>query len=184
MEKGIALLCGAEIPSELIFRPIAQIAGWGRPVLVVDGDNSFRSYRIARCAREMNFDPRLTLANVQISRAFTCYQLAETVERLTRRADRANCAGLVCLGLLGTFYDEDVALPETQRLLQEVITHLKLLAEQWLVLVTVRPPPSKARNRVGLIRALMQQADAIHLLQPDPRYERPAQIPLEIVLKP
>ena len=178
MEKGIALLCGAEIPGELIFKPIAQIAGSGRSVLVVDGDNSFRSYRIARCAREMNFDPRLTLAKVQVSRAFTCYQLAETVERLTRRTDTANCAGLVCLGLLGTFYDEDVALPETQRLLRDVIAHLKVLAERFLVLVTVRPPPSKVRNRVGLIRVLMQQADAIRLLQPDPRYELPAQIPL------
>ena len=180
MEKGLALLCGAEIPGELIFKPIAQIAGAGRLVLVVDGDNSFRSYRIAHYAREMNFDPRLTLARVQVSRAFTCYQLAETVERLDRRADTANCAGIVCLGLLATFYDEDVALPETQRLLQEVLTYLKLLADRFLVLVTVRPPPSKARSRVGLIHALMQQANAIRLLQPDPIYELPAQIPLRL----
>ena len=180
MEKGLALLCGAEIPGELIFKPIAQIAGAGRSVLVVDGDNSFRSYRIAHYAREMNFDPRLTLANVQVSRAFTCYQLTEIVKRLNHLTDTSNHAGIICLGLLATFYDEDVALPETQRLLQEVLTHLKLLSERWLVLVTVRPPPSKARSRVGLIRALMQQADAIRLLQPDPRYEPPVQIPFRL----
>ena len=145
---------------------------------VVDGDNSFRSYLIARYAREMSLDPRRALAQVQVSRAFTCYQLAEIVERLSRRADTVNCASIVCLGLLGTFYDEDVAWPEAQRLLKEVITHLKSLSERWLVLVTVRPPPSKARNRRGLIHSLMQQADAIRILQPDPRYELPAQIPL------
>ena len=180
MENGIALLCGAEIPSGLIVKPIAQLAGSGKPVYVVDGDNSFRSYLIARYAREMNLDPRLALAQVQVSRAFTCYQLTEIVERLSRRADSVNCAGIVCLGLLGTLYDEDVAWPEAQRLLREVMTHLKALSDRWLVLVTVRPPPSKARNRLGLIQALMQQADAIRSLQLDPHFERPAQIRLRL----
>ena len=147
---------------------------------VVDGDNVFRSYPIARYARDLKLDPRLALAQVQVSRAFTCYQLAEIVERLSRRADTINCAGIVCLGLLGTLYDEDVALPETQRLLQEVITHLKSLAERWPVLVTVRPPLSKARNRMGLIQVLMQQADVVRLLQLDPSYERSVQIPLRL----
>ena len=205
MENGIALLCGAEIPGRLIFKPIAQLAGLGRPVHVVDGDNAFRSYLIARYAREMQLDPRLALAQVQVSRAFTCYQLAEIVERLSRRADTADCAGvdcagvdcagvdcagvdcagvdcagIVCLGLLGTFYDEDVAWPEAQRLLQEVIKHLKLLAARWPVIVTVRPPPAKAPSRLGLIQVLMQQADMVRILQPDPRYELPAQIPLRL----
>jgi hypothetical protein len=180
MENGIALICGAEIPSGLIFKPIAQLAGSGQPVYVVDGDNVFRSYPIARYARDLKLDPRLALAQVQVSRAFTCYQLAEIVERLSRRADTINCAGIVCLGLLGTLYDEDVALPETQRLLQEVITHLKSLAERWPVLVTGRPPLSKARNRMGLIQVLMQQADVVRLLQLDPSYERSVQIPLRL----
>jgi len=180
MENGIALLCGAEIPSGLIFKPIAQLAGSGWPVYVVDGDNSFRSYRVARYARAMNLDPRLALAQVQVSRAFTCYQLTEIVERLSRCANTANCAGIICLGLLGTFYDEDVAWPEAQRLLQEVISNLKSLAERWPVVVTVRPPSSKAHNRLGFIQALMQQADVIRILQLDPRYELPAQVPLRL----
>jgi hypothetical protein len=180
MEKGIALLCGAEIPSELIFKPIAQSARLGRLVYVVDGDNSFRSYLIARYAREMNFDPGRTLAKVQVARAFTCYQLTEIVKRLSAHADTASCAGIVCLGLLGTFYDEDVALSEAQRLLQEVIAQLKVLADRCLVLVTVRPPPSKARSRMRLVQALMQQADAVHLRQPDQGDGLPAQIPLRL----
>jgi Rad51 len=185
VENGIALLCGAEIPGDLIFKPIAQLAGSGRPVYVVDGDNSFRSYFIARYAREMNLNPRRALAQVQVARAFTCYQLAAIVERLSRRADTlnctgGNCAGIVCLGLLGTLYDEDVAWPEAQRLLREVITHLKVLAERWPVIVTVRPPSSKVRHRLGLIEVLMQQADVVRVLQLDPRYELHAQIPLRL----
>ncbi len=165
MEKGIALLCGTEIPAELIFKPIAQIAGRGGAVFVVDGENSFRSYLIARFAREMSFDPRRALASVHVARAFTCYQLTELVTRLNSRADNTHCTAIVCLGLLGTFYDEDVPLPEARRLLQEVIAPLKLLAERLPVLVTVRPPPPQARNRIGLVRALIQRADAVCALE-------------------
>ncbi len=186
MDNGIALICGVRIPSELIFKPIAHIAGSDSPVYVLDGDNSFRSYLIARYARQMHFDPRRALANVQVSRAFTCYQFAEIVARLCRQADTAGdvgvpCAGIVCLGLLGTFYDEDVALPEARRLLQEVITNLKLLAERWLVIVTVRPPPSKAGNRLMLMQTLMHQADAIRVLQAEPGYGRLVQPPLRLI---
>ncbi len=180
MENGIALFCGIEIPSEPIFKPIAQFASLGSPVYVVDGDNSFRSYLIARYARDLKFDPRLALAQVQVSRAFTCYQLTEIVERLSRRTDTLSCAGIVCLGLLGTLYDEDVAWSEAQRLLQEVIAHLKVLAERWPVIVTVRPPSLKAQNRLGLIQVLMQQADVVRILEPDLRYERSVQIPLRL----
>lgn len=180
MENGIALLCGIEIPGELISKPIAQLAGSGRPVYVVDGDNSFRSYRISRYAREMNLDPRHALAQVQVSRAFTCYQLAEIVVRLDHCMDMIGCAGIVCLGLLGTLYDEDVAWSEAQRLLQEVIAHLKVLAERWPVIVTVRPPSPKAQNRLGLIQVLMQQADVVQILQSDLHYERSVQIPLRL----
>ena len=185
MENGLALLCGTDIPSELVFEPIARLAGLGSPMYVVDGDNSFRSYLIARYARAMSLDPRLALTQVQVSRAFTCYQLAAIVERLSQCADSADsvgldCAGIVCLGLLETFYDEDVAWSEAQRLLQEVIAHLKSLAKRRLVLVTVCPPSSRAHNRSGLIQSLMQQADFVQVLPLAPRSRRPTQIPLRL----
>jgi hypothetical protein len=180
MENGLALLCGAHITSELIFKPIAQLASSGRPVYVVDGDNSFRSYHIARYAHDLKLDPRLALAQVQVSRAFTCYQLAEIVERLSHRAETLRCAGIVCLGFLGTLYDEDVAWPEAQRLLREVIAHLKLLAERWPVIVTVRPPSAKARNRLVLIQLLMQHIDVVRILEPNRLCPRTVQIPLRL----
>ena len=73
MEKGLALLCGNDIPSELIFKPVAQIAGCGGSVFVVDGENSFRSYLIARYARALTLDPRNRNAdgirqNIQMAR--------------------------------------------------------------------------------------------------------------------
>ena len=185
MENGLALLCGVHLPSELVFKPLAQLAGSGRPVYVVDGDNVFRSYHIARFARDLKLDPRLALAQVQVSRAFTCYQLVEIIERLSHRANTAdgvglNCAGIVCLGLLGTLYDEDVKWPEAGRLLQEVIIHLKALAERGPVIVTARPPATRAQNRLGLLQVLMQQADVVRIVESDRRDERSVQLPLRL----
>ena len=180
MEHGLVLICGIDIPSELIFKPIAQLAGLGRSLYVVDGDNSFRSYLIARYARVMRLDPRLALAQVQVSRAFTCYQLAASVERLSQRMDTADGVAVVCLGLLGTFYDEDVAWSEALRLLQEVIVHLKSLAKRRLVIVTIHPPSSRAHNRIGLMQALIQQADVVQVMPLDPSAQRPTQVPLKL----
>jgi hypothetical protein len=128
----------------------------------------------------MNLDPRLTLANVHISRAFTCYQLVETVSRLDRRADTTGCAGIVCLGLLETFYDEDITLSEAQRLLRDVIAHLKSLANRLPVFVTVRPPREKVRNRLVLIQMLAHGADIVRIVPLHPQSKLPAQIPLTL----
>jgi hypothetical protein len=99
---------------------------------------------------------------------------------LSRRAETLSCAGIVCLGLLGTLYDEDVAWPEAQRLLQEAIAHLKLLAERWPVIVTICPPSAKAQSRLGLIQLLMQEVDVVRILDPDSRHERSVQIPFRL----
>ena len=179
MQKGIVLLGGAEIPSELIFKPIAAMAGNNQRVFVLDGENSFRSYAVARYARTLGRNPRQVLENVNIARAFTCYQMTDLVAKVSARTG-ATDAAIVCLGLLGTFYDEDVPLSDARRLLQNVIAELKRLAEDFPILITVRPPPLKAKPRVELVYALMQQADTIRLLTPEGGRALSARIPLLI----
>jgi hypothetical protein len=177
MDTGLSILYGAEIPAEVIFKPITQLAGRGRWVYVIDGENSFRAYLIARYAREMKLEPRRTLDHVRVSRAFTCYQLTELTIKLNQM-DIGQCAGIVCLGLLGTFYDENVTLLEAQRLLQQTITCLKVLAERLPVIITVRPPASQGQDRTRLLAVLLQQANVIRLLEGDRPDERLRQIPL------
>jgi len=177
MQKGIALLGGVEIPNEFIFKPIAAMAGHGARVFVLDGENSFRSYAVARYARALGLNPRHALAQVRVARAFTCYQMTDLVAKVSARAGAADAA-IVCLGLLGTFYDEDVPLSDARRLLQNTIAELKKLAEDFPILITVRPPPLKAKARVALVYALAQQADTIRWLHPDPGNALPVRMPL------
>ncbi len=177
MTSGITVIYGVSIPSELIFKPIAQLAGHGQFVFVIDGENSFQAYRIASFARTMRLPPQRTLEQVRVSRAFTCYQLTELVVKLTRM-EIDQCAGIVCLGLLNTFYDEDVTLPEAQRLLQQVMASLKSLAEQWSILITVRPPNSSGQERRRLLAVLMEHANVVRLLEHDQPDDSPSHIQL------
>src|SRR5512135_2227457 len=179
MDTGLSLLYGVKIPAELIFKPIAQIAGHDRLVFVVDGENSFRAYLIARYARELRLSVQRTLSHVKVSRAFTCYQLTELVIKLGR-LETGQCAGIVCLGLLGTFYDEDVNLPEAQRLLQQVIAQLEALAKRLPILITVRPPASTGQDRTRLVDVLLQHANTLHVLRDEPAGDRPIQIQLAL----
>jgi Rad51 protein len=165
MQKGIALLVGTEIPSKLIFKPIAHIAGNGLRLYALDGDNSFRSYQISRYARELGLNPRNALNNVLVARAFTCYQMADLISRL-RQHTMADSVGIVCLGMLYMFYDEDVSLPDARRLLRNVIQDLKALAQTAAILITVRPPPRKMTARLEFVNELMSQADWVRILHP------------------
>ncbi len=162
MATGLALIYGIDISGELIFKPIVQLAAQ-RLFFVVDGENSFRSYRVARYARELKLDARRVLSNVRVSRAFTCYQLTESIVKLGR-LNLDQCAGIVCLGILGTFYDEDVPLIEARRLLLEAIVHLKSLSDRLPILITVRPPSVKVKDRISLVNVLMQHVDEVRVL--------------------
>ncbi len=158
MQNGIALFVGTEIPNQLIFKPIAQIAGTGHRVYALDGDNSFRSYQISRYARELGLNPRDALTKVQVARAFTCYQIADLINRLRQNAT-IDAAGIVCLGLLWMFYDEDVSIADARRLLRTVVQDLKALSQTLPILITVRPPPRKTMGRIEFVNELMYHAD-------------------------
>ncbi len=190
MEKGIALFCGNDIPRDWIFGPVAHIAGSGQTVVIVDGENSFRSYLVARYARAQGLDARTALARVQVSRAFTAYQLTELVTtklslflETAPHRDIPRCGAIVCLGLLGTLYDEDLPPSEAHRLLKNITAQLKHLAQHLPIVITVRPPPREAPGRIALARALVRQADFVYMLEPGSSLLAPA-LPAQLSLWP
>lgn len=77
-----------------------------------------------------------------------------------------NWSALYVLGLLDTFYDEDIRMPIVSQLLNDVLARLRHIAKQQLsVLVTISPPPSET-TRGKFITRVIQSADAYW--QPSP----------------
>ncbi len=177
----IALLCGDALVTRLALYGVIRVAADGHRVWVLDGANSFDAYFVARLARRWNYAPETLLSRIRLSRAFTCYQMAELATRKLPVAigqsalavtpasspfgspkDSAKSAAVFCLGLLETFYDEDVPLTDAGRLLKSVVAILGELARCGYasrILITAREPRDKSRN--VLLNLLKASADRI-----------------------
>jgi len=154
----IGLLYGNAPLTRLAMYGITSVAVRNRSVWVVDGANSFDAYFVARLARRWNYAPESILSRIHLSRAFTCYQLTESITRRLAIAlpkpGRENPSRsdfdsessrrdttIFCIGLLDTFYDDDVPLTDAVRLLKAIIASLAGLAQcGHTVLITAREP--------------------------------------------
>jgi hypothetical protein len=134
---------------------IAQLAVRRGPVWVVDGGNCFDALWIARHIAASGLAPGPALGRIHVSRAFTCHQLAECLLSLS-----PYMGPLVVLGLLDTFYDEDVRLEEVRRLLNHTWPTLHSRSRTSLVVVTLQlPEVAVPEDRGQLYHAFVRLAD-------------------------
>ncbi len=184
LQPRLALFWGTQEPTRTLLAAATVMASRGLPLRLFDGGNRFDGYFVARLARRLSAHPRATLGRIRISRAFTCFQLAELIENAP-----ASPEPLFVLDLLATFYDESVPLPDSERLLSNTITHLKRLATIGPVIVGARQPPTlvaprpsteglavgrRVKDRWILLDGLQAAADAAWRLRA-PLVEEPAQ---------
>jgi hypothetical protein len=115
-----------------LFDSAAQLALQG-PLYVLDGGNAFQGYSLARALRRQVVDIAAPLQRVQLSRAFTCYQMAALLDQ----QDFAPHPILV-LDFLSTFYDQGVRIADRRRLLYRCIRRLQILGRCAPVAVWIR----------------------------------------------
>jgi hypothetical protein len=176
----LALFWGTQEPTRMLLAAATTLAARGLPLRLFDGGNRFDGYFVARLARRLSahpvqagalgvHGPQATLGRIHISRAFTCFQLAELIENAP-----AGPEPLFVLDLLATFYDESVPLRDSERLLESSISHLKRLAAAGPVIVGARQPQSLVKERWTLLDRLETAADAAWMLR-SPPVEEPLQ---------
>ena len=108
---------------------------------------------MARAARRYTADLTGALARIRLSRAFTCYQMVELL------ADTpADGLPTLVIDLLATFYDDNVQLTESQRLLSDCIPHLQRLSQFAPVVVSAKPPAPLCAQKSVLADALQAAA--------------------------
>ena len=183
LQPRLALFWGSSTPTRALLAALTVLAARGHKIRVFDGGNRFDGYFIARLARRLSSDPRSILERIKLSRAFTCFQLAELIENTpgdgihdrsvsTRidgfdppHATSESQSLLFVLDLLNTFYDESVPLRDSERLLNNTIGHLKRLASQGSVIVGAREPRVLVKERWTLLDQLQVAADVAWLLR-------------------
>lgn len=169
-QPRLSLLWGTRAPTRTLLGLLTLVAARGQSVRVFDGGNSFDGYFVARLARQLDPKPQPILDRIKLSRAFTCFQLAQLLED-----SPAQPQPLFLLNLLDTFYDESVSLRQVERLLTTTLIHLKRLSSAGPVVVGCREPRSLVKERWTLLDRLQAAADTAWLLRlPD---EQPPQQP-------
>jgi hypothetical protein len=135
----------------------------------LDGGNRFNVYPVAKALRRQTADMEAALARITLSRAFTCYQMLSLLQETP-----AGDAPTLLLDFLATFYDENVTLAESQRLVAACLPHFKRLGAHAPLIISVKPPAPVAAERQVLIEQLQQAVDQTWTLEPPP----------EVVLQP
>ncbi len=156
----ITLLWGSRAPTRAMLALLTVVAARGQSVRVFDGGNCFDGYFVARLARRLGPDPHAVLARINLSRAFTCFQLAQLIEN-----SLAEPRPLFLLDLLDTFYDESVPLRGVERLLHTALTHLKRLAAAGPVIIGAQEPRTLVKERWTLLDQLQAAAEASWMLR-------------------
>ncbi len=168
-QPRLSLFWGTETTARTLLAVATALAGRGQPVRIFDGGNRFDGYFVARLARQLAgnphphlpADPHALLGRIRLSRAFTCFQLAELIENAPACPEP-----LFVLEMLSTFYDESVPLADSERLLTVTLAHLKRLAAAGPVIVGAREPQTLVKDRWALLDRLQAAADAAWLLRP------------------
>lgn len=111
-----------------------------KPVVFLDGANSFDPFLISKIARKAGLVPGELLDRIHISRAFTCHQMeALVVERLANALRAFNTNVAIISGLLDTFYDQDVSSGEAYALLKSTTAAFVRIAGRGARILIVCP---------------------------------------------
>lgn len=167
---NLLLVVAPHAAAPLIWELAARLAVNGA-VRVLDGGNRFNVYPVARALRRLTSDLDAALKRITLSRAFTCYQMLA----LLQESPSSNApVPTLLLDFLATFYDENVTLPESQRLVAACVPHLKRLSACAPLIISVKPPAPIAAERQVLIGQLQQVADQSWTLEaPAPVVQQP-----------
>ena len=102
-----------------------------QPLAVIDGATRFNSYTMSRIASLLKFPPTAVLRQTHVTRSFTAFQTEAAIRtKLPRFLEQTHCSTVIILGLLDTFYDEQVKHHECRQSLRRIIKTLRELAKQ------------------------------------------------------
>jgi hypothetical protein len=153
----VRLDLGGSFPKRILFwgegmgGMASYMAGWmagnGMEVIVLDGANRFDPYMVSSFARKALIRPERLLKRILIARAFTCYQMATLIERLTSfgggiRETSLRKPYVLLLGPITPFLDEDVSEREIWPLFERTLKRIGEIGRQGVSFFLFQPSVS------------------------------------------
>jgi hypothetical protein len=124
---------------------------------ILDCGNRSDMYQVARELRLHTLDPVMKLKNINLSRAFTCYQVNVLVKQVKPTPD----VPVLIFDLLSTFLDESIRVHESVMLFTETIDCIQEINHVASVVVSAKPLSPISSPRLMLLAELKLRATHI-----------------------
>ncbi len=135
----------------------------GETVLFLDAANCFDPYRIVALARKWRRFPRDLLRSIRVSRAFTCFQMAELIERTAAAARGYGSRCVVLTGFPDIFDDEEIPPAEAKSVFSRALSVLRRWRSLRLAALAFSDLPLQPTPlRAWLVRQLAREATAVY----------------------
>ena len=134
---------------------IIQIAMSGT-VLIMDAGNCFNPLRLIRAIRQQTLRINQVLENIQVARAFTCFQVLALLDQTVDPQ-----GPVFIFRPLTTFHDEMAPVYERLRLLREVDRHVNRLQDSVAVTIMIRNNHLLEEPLMDWLTALQDRADEV-----------------------
>jgi len=138
-------------------------------IAVVDGSMRFNSYLHSNVAKTLHILPKQLLQKTYITRSFTAFQTESAITtKLPRFLKQTHCPMVIVLGLLGTYYDEQVKPHECrQSLLRIIHTFRELTTQNIHILIADVEVPNPPLGKHGLFSLIRDSADIVLIIKPN-----------------
>lgn len=138
-----------------------------QPIVIIDGAMRFNSYTLSAIARSLSLPPQQALRQAHVTRSFTAFQTEAAIrEKLPDFLARFPCPLVIILGLLDTYYDEQVKPLECYRSLERVMYALRTIRQRrthvLLVDVEVDNPPAGKEMLFRLVNSMADRSIAFN----------------------
>ena len=163
LRPGLVFFSGHAHSSRLSHYFLAAPLLRGETVLVLDAANCFDPYRIVAIAQQWRRFPPDLLRSILVSRAFTCFQMAELIERTAEAACRYRTRCVVLTGFPDIFDDEEISAAEAKSVLTRALSVLRRWAGLRLTALAFSDlSPQPTPLRAWLTRQLAREATAVY----------------------
>jgi len=157
---------------------VKAVAELDEEVVWIDGGNTVDPYAMSALCKRMRLDKKDVLSRVNISRAFTAYQLVTLIDERLEEEVRDSSPGMVIVSsLTDMFLDKDMKWMEAYQLLRRCAEDIKRVtrAYETISLVTDRTPghaphnermASLLRTEADLVISMKERRDGIQVRLP------------------
>ncbi len=128
--QGLAVFHGSGEAARLSHYFLPRLLLQGKRVLMLDGANCADPRLIARFARERGVPFEQFSRQIEIARAFTCFQLTELIARVPRLLEDFPAEVLIVTAFPELYYDEDVRDWDARVAFEQALANLRRWATQ------------------------------------------------------